>query len=373
MCVCVCARRYETHEIALNCGMMLRECCRYEALAKIMLYSAEFYKFFSYVEVSTFDIASDAFSTFKVSGGFKLHIYACVDVYVCVLFVLLVFGPDITLCGWLVSKRQLTDRYLCLLWVCACCVCVCVCVCACLMWLTCVTFVCGMYHVTCVGGGGGAVHVGVCMRVCMLETCALLVRMCNLCIRWAYMYVPWVCVACVGEFWAHNLWVWDFCAVCDLQELITKHRALSAEFLEKNYDKFFTHYQQLLYSENYVTRRQALKVTNTSIDLQIGWDSGGWVEWRRRGSEEGGHWGAKKGGQRRGGHWGAPFLSSVSVLYSGELRHSQSSPQGNQHSFWLAAWGGWERGVLFFPPVAPALRFLWSQNLCKLYKSAWDV
>ena len=57
---------YENQEIALNCGMMLRECCRHEALAKIMLYSDDFYKFFEYVEVSTFDIASDAFSTFKV-------------------------------------------------------------------------------------------------------------------------------------------------------------------------------------------------------------------------------------------------------------------------------------------------------------------
>ena len=49
-----------------------------------------------------------------------------------------------------------------------------------------VTDLCGMYHVTCVcvcGGGGGAAHVGVCMCVCMLETCALLVYMCNLCIR----------------------------------------------------------------------------------------------------------------------------------------------------------------------------------------------
>lgn len=46
---------------------MLRECARYEALAKIMLYSDDFYSFFRYVEVSTFDIASDAFSTFKVS------------------------------------------------------------------------------------------------------------------------------------------------------------------------------------------------------------------------------------------------------------------------------------------------------------------
>lgn len=58
-------RGYEKHEIALNCGSMLRECARYEALAKIVLQSPEFYQFFRYVEVSTFDIASDAFSTFK--------------------------------------------------------------------------------------------------------------------------------------------------------------------------------------------------------------------------------------------------------------------------------------------------------------------
>ncbi|EFX80837.1 protein Mo25-like [Daphnia pulex] len=56
---------YEHQDIALNCGTMLRECARYEALAKILLYSEEFYNFFKFVEVSTFDIASDAFSTFK--------------------------------------------------------------------------------------------------------------------------------------------------------------------------------------------------------------------------------------------------------------------------------------------------------------------
>jgi len=44
---------------------MLRECVRYEALAKILLQSEQFYDFFKYVEVSTFDIASDAFATFK--------------------------------------------------------------------------------------------------------------------------------------------------------------------------------------------------------------------------------------------------------------------------------------------------------------------
>jgi len=58
-------RGYEHQEVALHCGSMLRECARHEPLAKTMLYSEEFYNFFTYVEVSTFDIASDAFSTFK--------------------------------------------------------------------------------------------------------------------------------------------------------------------------------------------------------------------------------------------------------------------------------------------------------------------
>ena len=73
---------YENPDIAITCGTMLKECIRHEHLAKIILYSGlfllkcflglilavaeQFYDFFSYVEVSTFDIASDAFSTFKV-------------------------------------------------------------------------------------------------------------------------------------------------------------------------------------------------------------------------------------------------------------------------------------------------------------------
>jgi calcium binding protein 39 len=59
---------YENQEIALNCGIILRECVRHESLTKIILYSsqsAHFYKFFDYVELSTFDLASDAFATFK--------------------------------------------------------------------------------------------------------------------------------------------------------------------------------------------------------------------------------------------------------------------------------------------------------------------
>lgn len=56
---------YEKQDIALNCGGMLRECARHESLAKVILYSEDFYKFFGYIESSSFDIASDAFSTFK--------------------------------------------------------------------------------------------------------------------------------------------------------------------------------------------------------------------------------------------------------------------------------------------------------------------
>lgn len=58
---------YETPEVALNCGMMLRECLRHEPLARTVLFSEDFYCFFHYVELSTFDIASDAFASFKVS------------------------------------------------------------------------------------------------------------------------------------------------------------------------------------------------------------------------------------------------------------------------------------------------------------------
>lgn len=56
---------YEQSDVALHCGTMLRECARHEPLTRIILNDPIFYKFFKYVEVSTFDIASDAFSTFK--------------------------------------------------------------------------------------------------------------------------------------------------------------------------------------------------------------------------------------------------------------------------------------------------------------------
>lgn len=53
---------------------------------------------------------------------------------------------------------------------------------------------------------------------------------------------------------------WQPNHTCLVQDLITKHKALCAEFLERNYDRFFERYQNLLLSENYVVRRQSLKL-----------------------------------------------------------------------------------------------------------------
>ncbi|CAB3411393.1 unnamed protein product [Caenorhabditis bovis] len=56
---------YEQLDIALTAGSMLRECIRHEHLAKLVLYSEYFQRFFTYVQSDVFDIATDAFSTFK--------------------------------------------------------------------------------------------------------------------------------------------------------------------------------------------------------------------------------------------------------------------------------------------------------------------
>jgi len=49
-------------------------------------------------------------------------------------------------------------------------------------------------------------------------------------------------------------------AFSTFKELLTKHKTLIAEFLEENYDKFFEQYTKLLHSNNYVTKRQSLKL-----------------------------------------------------------------------------------------------------------------
>ncbi|KAG5436962.1 hypothetical protein PCANB_001372 [Pneumocystis canis] len=61
----ILVRGYQVPEIALHSGLILRECFKHELLAKIVLWNSVFWDFFIYVESGTFDIASDAFQTFK--------------------------------------------------------------------------------------------------------------------------------------------------------------------------------------------------------------------------------------------------------------------------------------------------------------------
>ncbi|KAJ9505535.1 hypothetical protein QJQ45_028044 [Haematococcus lacustris] len=58
---------YDDSGVALNCGAMLKDSIRYEALARQVqvLESSIFMEFFDKVEVANFEIASDAFATFK--------------------------------------------------------------------------------------------------------------------------------------------------------------------------------------------------------------------------------------------------------------------------------------------------------------------
>jgi calcium binding protein 39 len=59
--------RYDDAEIALNSGAMLRECIRNETLAQLLLETNVFWRFFELVEKSDFDVASDAFTSFKAA------------------------------------------------------------------------------------------------------------------------------------------------------------------------------------------------------------------------------------------------------------------------------------------------------------------
>ncbi|KAF6177033.1 hypothetical protein GIB67_040931 [Kingdonia uniflora] len=56
---------YNSKDIALNCGNMLRECIKFPSLAKCILDSTSFELFFKYVELPNFDVAFNAFATLK--------------------------------------------------------------------------------------------------------------------------------------------------------------------------------------------------------------------------------------------------------------------------------------------------------------------
>ncbi|TRM59011.1 Mo25-like protein [Schizophyllum amplum] len=49
-------------------------------------------------------------------------------------------------------------------------------------------------------------------------------------------------------------------AFANLKETLTRHKPMVAEYLDKNYDRFFSSFTTLILSTNYVTKRQSLKL-----------------------------------------------------------------------------------------------------------------
>ncbi|KAL6140237.1 hypothetical protein ACLB2K_058537 [Fragaria x ananassa] len=56
---------YEEGDIALSYGAILRECIRHQVVARYVLESNHMKKFFDYIQIPNFEIASDAAATFK--------------------------------------------------------------------------------------------------------------------------------------------------------------------------------------------------------------------------------------------------------------------------------------------------------------------
>ncbi|EPX73213.1 mo25 family protein Pmo25 [Schizosaccharomyces octosporus yFS286] len=56
---------YQYTESAFTAGTILRECARHDILNQVLLETSQFWLFFDLVQAPSFDIASDAFSTFK--------------------------------------------------------------------------------------------------------------------------------------------------------------------------------------------------------------------------------------------------------------------------------------------------------------------
>ena len=55
---CVLLRRYDDAEIALQCGQMLRDCIRHDAVARLVLESHIFTDMFGKLEMTNFEVAS---------------------------------------------------------------------------------------------------------------------------------------------------------------------------------------------------------------------------------------------------------------------------------------------------------------------------
>ncbi|KAH9793589.1 putative MO25-like protein [Citrus sinensis] len=63
---------YEDGDVALTYGAIARECIRHQSVARYVLESEHMKKFFSFLQIPNFDIASDAQATFKVKYNSQL-------------------------------------------------------------------------------------------------------------------------------------------------------------------------------------------------------------------------------------------------------------------------------------------------------------
>jgi hypothetical protein len=68
-----------------------------------------------------------------------------------------------------------------------------------------------------------------------------------------------------------------------LQDLLTRHKQVVAQFLQDNFTRFFDAFSALLQSNNYVTRRQSLKVRAgwepaAAVHLDSSHDSRAWQQ-----------------------------------------------------------------------------------------------
>lgn len=93
-------RGYEHRESAMPCGVVLREALKHDAIAEIILYNQSikgekiarisditlvekqtgngiFWNFFSWIDRGAFEVSTDAFTTFRVSGT-PQHMQTCV-------------------------------------------------------------------------------------------------------------------------------------------------------------------------------------------------------------------------------------------------------------------------------------------------------
>ncbi|CAL52898.1 Armadillo-type fold [Ostreococcus tauri] len=61
----VIATGYEVTDAALTYGAILRDLCRNQTLVRKILYAESFWKLFEYMQLQTFEIASDAMATFR--------------------------------------------------------------------------------------------------------------------------------------------------------------------------------------------------------------------------------------------------------------------------------------------------------------------